>query len=336
MESQPLYAKCKVAIIDYMVKKDCKAGSLLPSQRAICTMTGHSMITVRRALAELEQEGFVHAVPGKGCFVARDLCDGTVRRGIILLFDVNATFRALNASLRYLQWDLRKRGYELKIITGDAVPSPHFSGEAAKASGVIASGVFSQEWSEFLGSLRCPVVVVGDNNAPIPGTLTLANDLSQDIRLAVDYFQERGLTRFAFFNGPATYMPGNGLAAEFEASLRRNQLPFSKDLLVPIDDDNRSAIVRETLAQLNGRFDCLLVEYGVFTDVVSAYFEHDEWEKPMIGVVGNLWHTIHAENRRIVRFGRRENIFQVAVGILFDAMLNPDGKAQKHQKIILA
>ena len=45
-------------------------GALLPSMRALARDLRISVITTKRAYEELEREGFITTVPGKGCFVA--------------------------------------------------------------------------------------------------------------------------------------------------------------------------------------------------------------------------------------------------------------------------
>ena len=45
-------------------------GEALPSTRALAKDLRISVITTKRAYEELEREGFITTVPGKGCFVA--------------------------------------------------------------------------------------------------------------------------------------------------------------------------------------------------------------------------------------------------------------------------
>ena len=45
-------------------------GEALPSIRALAKDLRISVITTKRAYDELESEGFIYTLPGKGCFVA--------------------------------------------------------------------------------------------------------------------------------------------------------------------------------------------------------------------------------------------------------------------------
>ena len=47
-------------------------GERLPSIRSLATQLRISAITTKRAYQDLEAQGFIHTVPGKGCFVAGD------------------------------------------------------------------------------------------------------------------------------------------------------------------------------------------------------------------------------------------------------------------------
>jgi len=61
-----LYNELKQKIIS----KEYPEGSMLPSETQFMTMFHISRITVRNALALLEQEGFIYRIQGKGCYVA--------------------------------------------------------------------------------------------------------------------------------------------------------------------------------------------------------------------------------------------------------------------------
>ena len=61
-----IYSQIKSQIISGALRED----QLLPSIRNLAKDLGISVITTRRAYDELEREGFIHTVAGKGCFVA--------------------------------------------------------------------------------------------------------------------------------------------------------------------------------------------------------------------------------------------------------------------------
>ena len=61
-----IYSQIKDAILSGQVTK----GEALPSIRALAKDLRISVITTKRAYDELESEGFIYTLPGKGCFVA--------------------------------------------------------------------------------------------------------------------------------------------------------------------------------------------------------------------------------------------------------------------------
>ena len=61
-----IYSQIKTQIISGALRED----ELLPSIRNLAKDLRISVITTKRAYDELEREGFVYTVPGKGCFVA--------------------------------------------------------------------------------------------------------------------------------------------------------------------------------------------------------------------------------------------------------------------------
>lgn len=61
-----IYSQIKNQIINGSLKED----EMLPSIRGLAKDLRISFITTKRAYEELEKEGFLYTVPGKGCFVA--------------------------------------------------------------------------------------------------------------------------------------------------------------------------------------------------------------------------------------------------------------------------
>ena len=71
---KPIYEQIADQVKEQIMAGSLPAGDALPSMRLLAKELRISVITTKRAYEELEREGFLTTVPGKGCFVApRDL-----------------------------------------------------------------------------------------------------------------------------------------------------------------------------------------------------------------------------------------------------------------------
>ncbi len=66
----PIYDQIFSQIKAQIISGDLRQDELLPSIRGLARDLRVSFITTKRAYDELEKEGFLYTVPGKGCFVA--------------------------------------------------------------------------------------------------------------------------------------------------------------------------------------------------------------------------------------------------------------------------
>ena len=70
----PIYEQIARQMKGLILRGELREGEALPSMRLLAKELRISVITTKRAYEELEREGFITTVPGKGCFVApRDL-----------------------------------------------------------------------------------------------------------------------------------------------------------------------------------------------------------------------------------------------------------------------
>ncbi|AND85744.1 GntR family transcriptional regulator [Clostridium tyrobutyricum] len=66
----PIYEQITNQVKDNIVRGTISAGELLPSIRNLAKELKISVITTKRAYEELEREGFIETVPGKGSYVS--------------------------------------------------------------------------------------------------------------------------------------------------------------------------------------------------------------------------------------------------------------------------
>ena len=67
---KPIYEQIADQVREQILSGALSAGDALPSMRVLAKELRSSVITTKRAYEELEREGFLTTVPGKGCFVA--------------------------------------------------------------------------------------------------------------------------------------------------------------------------------------------------------------------------------------------------------------------------
>ena len=76
----PIYDQIYSQIKDAILSGQVTEGEALPSIRALAKDLRISVITTKRAYDELENEGFIYTLPGKGCFVAELLREENLRK----------------------------------------------------------------------------------------------------------------------------------------------------------------------------------------------------------------------------------------------------------------
>lgn len=99
-DARPIYEQVRDGLRHLVVTGAISQGEAFPSVRAMAASLAINPNTIQRAYAELEAEGFIYSVPGKGSFAARRLGAGeahAARRAALM-----ERLRELIAELRYL------------------------------------------------------------------------------------------------------------------------------------------------------------------------------------------------------------------------------------------
>lgn len=68
---KPIYEQITTQIKNKIITGELMPGDALPSMRVLAKELRISVITTKRAYADLEQDGFIETAPGKGSFVAQ-------------------------------------------------------------------------------------------------------------------------------------------------------------------------------------------------------------------------------------------------------------------------
>lgn len=68
--SRPLYEQIALQIKSSIMSGELKAGDAIPSVRSLAKSLQISVLTVQKAYATLQNEGFIESTAGKGCYVS--------------------------------------------------------------------------------------------------------------------------------------------------------------------------------------------------------------------------------------------------------------------------
>ena len=96
-DSRPIYEQIKENLKKLIVTGAMQENEKLPSVRSLATQLAINPNTIQRAYTELESEGYIYSIQGKGSFAAsRGEADREMRRSI------EEEIRAKIAELRFL------------------------------------------------------------------------------------------------------------------------------------------------------------------------------------------------------------------------------------------
>ena len=96
-DASPIYEQIKNGLKRLMVSGAMKKGDKLPSVRALATELAINPNTIQKAYTELENEGYIYSVPGRGSFASGEVKADEHRRE-----ELKQRIRALAAELRFM------------------------------------------------------------------------------------------------------------------------------------------------------------------------------------------------------------------------------------------
>lgn len=96
-DSRPIYEQIRDGLRKLIVTGALGADEKLPSVRALAAQLAINPNTIQRAYNELEGEGYIYSVPGKGSFAAANAAADSARRAELM-----TQVRELLSELRYL------------------------------------------------------------------------------------------------------------------------------------------------------------------------------------------------------------------------------------------
>lgn len=103
----------KSYLYEYIKKMDIKYNTKLPSEDSIAQSLGVSRVTVRKALTDLEQEGIIFRIHGKGTFVNPEALQMNVNIALGTEFEQMIIDSGYKANVEMVNFEIKPAGYKV-------------------------------------------------------------------------------------------------------------------------------------------------------------------------------------------------------------------------------
>ncbi len=99
-DARPIYVQIIDGLREQIIGGVLRSGDKLPSVRELAAMLTINPNTIQRSYRQLESEGWIATIPGKGCFVCggEGLQDRERERLFVVFDETTASLMALGAS----------------------------------------------------------------------------------------------------------------------------------------------------------------------------------------------------------------------------------------------
>lgn len=111
-----LYYQLKEILVDKIKSNEWAIDSKIPTERELCELYKVSRITVRQALEELENEGFLYRKQGRGTFVTAPKIEQRLSK-----------FYSFSEEIRNMGYTPSTKIIDFKIVASEEVVAKHFN-----------------------------------------------------------------------------------------------------------------------------------------------------------------------------------------------------------------
>ena len=337
MGRQLKYDQARLAILNVIAEDRLQPGDKLAAERQLISRMNCSMITLRKALETLEQEGMLERNIGRGTFLKQNVTSRN-RSGKILFINVNRPGELSYPPPRareYMQFYFNERGLEFQYLQVSSF-SNEIVKEAGNVLGILLYGWLSDDFMTSIASLKTPVNIVG-NSRPFPGIPQVELDVTACAELVTEELIRGGAKRIVLFNSLPDYYLSGDIEAGFRRAMERHNLKSSPENIIFMPDQDQDLILDRLIPNYQS-YDAMIFELGIYYGFLAAN-RINHWNlKSRVAVLPLSNDLVEHWNRYVIRasedtfFGRfYRSTFETASEILLEHILK--NKEMKTVKI---
>ncbi len=222
----PLYTQLTQEIKSRILEGDLAVGQQVESQHALARIYGVSLITVKKALADLIKDGVLYSRVGKGTYVARKPVEFSISKtkalGVVLTDLISPFFSLI---VKGVEEAASKHGFNILLSNSSNVAEKeehqirHFI-ELGVSGLVVASMTHALRASRALREIHrrgFPYVMVSFLSDP--EYFRVGADNRAGGRIATEHLVNLGYTTVGFINGERGNVPGEERRSGYEDAL---------------------------------------------------------------------------------------------------------------------
>ncbi len=245
--STPLYIQIIDDIKEKIVNKDLGIGEQLKSHKELAEEYDVSLITIKNALSNLIDEGYLYSRVGKGTFVAQRATNGSIQHhdsvGLVLQDLKNPFFSLIAHAIEETAYT---KSYNLLLSNS----SSQIKKEETQIKRFKEMGVKGMIVATLRKDLHPPKIVreLHDQNFPLVMVSYVADediwyvgtDHEEGAILGTQHLIDLGHTRLGYINSPSNNSLGNIRLQGFKKALANSNVPFNPYFVLELEDGQSS------------------------------------------------------------------------------------------------
>ena len=319
------YDSIRMKILHYIAENNLRPGDRLPSVRQLIHQVDGSMISLRRAMKELEFDGIVELRSGgqnPGSYLKRSIYSDKWDFYILYINICRGNEKSgepLEQQLGIVTSYFNSRGLGVKFFSVSSIEDDIIL-KAHNASAILLDGWFDDKIVAQLETLRLPMILIGNRKASHKKeTATVMRDNVQAASLAFRQCVADGRRKIALLRGEDDYYSYN----EYEEGYR--QAAKEHGMAPIIGCSPREKGLRGFLEEFmpgNTDIDGRLLSHTMFDRVISWYWRNHVTAQPEFIFLDHTPVFCDVIDSPYMRWITFDSIGLTAAGQLMDGLLN--------------
>lgn len=257
------YNEAKLKIVRLIGERNLKPGDRIPTERELAALLGVSIISIRRAVQELQDAGIIQRKQGVGSFFTGNVVRNEYR-SILGVVSISDPRFPSGEDMYALRRGLQRHHADYRLFNVNEDVDMSIAQGIAECDRFIVSGFVNKPWLDYLFSQGKPLVQIGVSEHGRE-VCQVKFDWETAIRETIARLKSRGAAEIGLLLiNPNSASCSYERARIFEKVLRENGLPFYDSRVCFVVPERALAHLRDYMCSQGPALETILVDYHVF------------------------------------------------------------------------